>query len=270
MDYANLAFKPHFYNPQPDIFFDRATQRHVRITTPTVLREEGGIILRMLTLNDNIQDISEEVCGKGGKLIPSDRRKSSKPRLTVTEKGFHYSLKGLSQREEYKQLTAIEKGYHYLTGRFACVFPCVIPLPADLFLTPGSTCTAALTGWSKPEPQGTWSKGTVSSLNLRIIAEHATEIGIRFKGHAFVNKLHTEQTVPVYVNGHLIDTWHFDYPHGEIDKHLSLDGGILDANSELKIEFGFPNAISPSQLGLSSDQRKLGIKLNSVHFEILR
>lgn len=235
---------PHFYNPVPEIFFRRVTHRgRGKITTPTVLREDSGIILRVLTLKNDIQDISEEVCGKEGKLEPSDQRKTSKPRLIETEKDLHY-----------------------LTGRLACAFP----LPGDLFLTPGSTRTGVLTGWSKPESQGTWSLGKVSSLKLRISAEHATEIGMRFKGHAFVNNLHTEQTVRVHVNGRLIDTWRFNYPHGEIDKQLSLDGSILDANSELKIEFGFPNAISPSQLGLSGDKRMLGINLNSVHFEKLR
>jgi hypothetical protein len=80
------------------------------LTAPAILRENSGIILRVLTLKNNIQDISEEVCGKGDKLTPLDGRKNSKPKLTVTE-----------------------KNYYYLTGRLVCVSL----LPVNLILKPG-------------------------------------------------------------------------------------------------------------------------------------
>jgi hypothetical protein len=89
---------PHFYNPLPEIFFERLAHLDDQSTTPAVIREDGNIMLRVLTQKNNIQDISEEVCGKGGSLEPWDQRKTSKPRLIETE-----------------------KGYHYLTGRLICV-----------------------------------------------------------------------------------------------------------------------------------------------------
>jgi hypothetical protein len=49
------------------------------------------------------------------------------------------------------------------------------------------------------------------------------KLALDFKGQAFVNNLHTEQIVHVHVNGRLVDTWRFNYPHADIDNSTLLN-----------------------------------------------
>jgi hypothetical protein len=234
---------PHFYDPLPEIFYERLVNRESEITTPAIFRGDNGEILRVLTVKNDVKDISEEVCGGNEQLVPWDERKTSKPTVTSTE-----------------------MDYYYLTGRLVCAYT----LPADFSFTTSAGNPVMLSGWSYPEPHGTWSLGKTSSLQMRISRWAAKEIGIRFKGYVFLTNIHKEQVIYVYVNSKLIDVWTFNYPSVDFDKWLTLHSNIINADSIIKIDFLMTNAISPRQLGLSADTRLLGISLNSVYFEKLR
>jgi hypothetical protein len=93
-------FKPHIYNPLPEIFYERLVNREVNpreIPTPAVLRGHNEEIIRVLTHKKRIEDVAEEVCGPGGNFEPWDQRHDSEPKMSETERGFRY-----------------------VTGRFAC------------------------------------------------------------------------------------------------------------------------------------------------------
>ncbi len=82
-------------------------------------------------------------------------------------------------------------------------------------------------------------------------------------GMAFVSEKHPAQTIIVEVNNAEIATWTFDLssPAGvrtaDIPRALAQDG-------TLRILLRSPGSMSPSQLGISTDERVLGLGVRTI------
>lgn len=232
---------PHLYDPLPEIFYERLIRREAAITVPAIFQDRNGEILRVLTRKARLDEVADEVCGSGSRFVALDTREGSTPKIRETERGFYY-----------------------VTGRLSCAWT----LPVEFSLTSLSTRKPRLTNWSHAEAHGTWSLGEVSSIYVRIHAGAAKKIRVHFEGHVFVTEHHQEQVVRLLINGREMETWRFTYPHRWVDRQLLLDMDSLSSgDGNLNIQFMLPNAISPSDLGISGDQRKLGISLKEIKFE---
>ncbi|MBA2432453.1 MAG: hypothetical protein H0V56_10130 [Chthoniobacterales bacterium] len=116
-------------------------------------------------------------------------------------------------------------------------------------------------GWSDPEPGGTWSDSTAASLAIRL---PATEVPVRLlarlRGHVHPPGV-PSQPVHVYVRGEKVALWDvakMSVYSAVIPQELIGGGGVIS------LDFHIPGAVSPAALGTSSDHRRLGIECREL------
>ena len=119
-------------------------------------------------------------------------------------------------------------------------------------------------GWSKTEKDFTWSEGPIAKLNLPIPADAGVlTLNMKLGGLTKPPTL-TSQAVQVMVNGQKIADWQVadtaDFT-AQIPAEVTRTGGILT------IELHLANATSPKALGLSDDDRLLGIRAYSLELK---
>ena len=111
-------------------------------------------------------------------------------------------------------------------------------------------------GWSSPEEWGTWIVGNEADLSMAI--NSTKDLYLR------LNILYIFNTDPIsiYINDVLLDN--YEFVTGENVIRIPYD---LYPDKTLIIRFVFNNPMSPMELGLSEDRRKLGIGISSFYIE---
>lgn len=141
-----------------------------------------------------------------------------------------------------------------------------IPQGIELGATPGGKVTPYLSyGWSHSEDWGVWSDGNESEIVLPVnyLAKE-----IHLKGKAFVPN-GRPQKILIDVNDINLSMVNFNSLENNsiiIKIPLELSKKISELGI-LRLRFHFPNALSPIDLGSSSDVRKLGYGLQSISVE---
>jgi hypothetical protein len=117
-------------------------------------------------------------------------------------------------------------------------------------------------GWSAPEGWGCWSEG-----RRHLIEFHLSDFS-RWKSATatlhlvgFVPLNHSRQQVRIYLDGKLVTDWVLQ--HGDMD---SARISIAISSPDVTIIIETPDAKSPVDLGLNSDERELGVGLVSISF----
>jgi len=123
-----------------------------------------------------------------------------------------------------------------------------------------------VSGWSVPEPWGTWSTGGRARLRLRAVLRGSPPNFLNLDVGAFCTRELPEQRVEVLVNGRAAASLRFDLETGETSKvAVPIPEEVWDgANGVVEIEFRTPDAKSPDELGLSADTRVLGVRLKRL------
>jgi hypothetical protein len=111
-------------------------------------------------------------------------------------------------------------------------------------------------GWSKAEPEFTWTEGTSAALQLQMPSASG-----RLALHARMRGIATSADVPfqptdVYVNGQKVAHWDVGAP---AEFQAAIPPEVACQNDALMIEFRTPLAVSPSALGANADTRVLGV-----------
>lgn len=117
-------------------------------------------------------------------------------------------------------------------------------------------------GWSSPESWGTWSDASAASLMLRLPSLPTGNLTFEFKSHAFLVPTHQKLSVGVSVNGQQLQIFDYNYPHDASDSIRTVNipaNLVAQSKGLLKIEFSLSTPVSPESVGLSTDDRKLGI-----------
>lgn len=118
-----------------------------------------------------------------------------------------------------------------------------------------------LTGWSSPEPWGTWSDATASVMFLPISPRKVESILVDF--NALISPSHPSQRVEILVNGsraHFVTT---RASHSTVLVKLP-DAAKAGSFSGIKVEFLLPDAARPTDVGLGNDNRRLAVGLLTV------
>ncbi|MDD0967459.1 MULTISPECIES: DUF6311 domain-containing protein [Pseudomonas] len=118
-------------------------------------------------------------------------------------------------------------------------------------------------GWSVPEPWGVWSSGPNAELVMRI-PDSARRL--RLETTAFLAPSHVRQGVVVRLNGLEALTASLDKADGNT-LEVSLTPAIrqrIKADGLLRLQLQFADAISPQQLGMGQDPRKLAMGLKTL------
>lgn len=118
-------------------------------------------------------------------------------------------------------------------------------------------------GFSITETWGVWSDGDKSLLEFDLKSINKTKLMLEVQ--PFFAGSHTRLSIDVYVNEIFFQKWSFD----KNEKYPTFrDIELPKINNKLyKIKFVYNNSISPAELGVSTDERKLGLGLLSIIFK---
>lgn len=117
-------------------------------------------------------------------------------------------------------------------------------------------------GWSPVEGWGVWSDGTRAE--IRFIPGYKIE-RVSIELDPFIYGAVRQQRIGIYLNGSVILTEVLTAPKKIV---VSLpDGQWLDDNTIIKLILELPDAVAPSQVGLNTDARQLGVGLRSIDFQ---
>jgi hypothetical protein len=154
----------------------------------------------------------------------------------------------------------------FLAGLIPPPFPPVVPLVESRTRIDFSSHEAdkyLWYGWSIPEPQSRWSSGANATMIFALNANKPQKLNLRMAAFIVPEKL-DEQRVTIRLNGGTLTT--LSLRSAELaDYSLSLPSNDLRARNVL--EFHIPSAATPASLGVSEDQRQLGIRVALVEFE---
>jgi hypothetical protein len=123
----------------------------------------------------------------------------------------------------------------------------------------------SLEGFSHRESSGTWTEAGMAKIScplLRVKGRRATSVEI--SANAFVSGKAPRQRVNIGIAGQTARTVRYDEAHSDQTISLALPA---DVGERVEIDLGLPDAVSPQQLGLSTDTRKLGLFVQSIEFK---
>jgi GT2 family glycosyltransferase len=130
--------------------------------------------------------------------------------------------------------------------------------PLRLTARAGEPSTSLLgDGWSFPESWGTWTDGPSASLRLPL-PYPGKRWRLTFELRAFAGAVQPRR-VTVRGGGRTVAEWSF--ASDEVHRQQLV---VEASGDETSLEFCLPDAVSPSSLGMSNDQRRLGVGLLSL------
>jgi len=132
------------------------------------------------------------------------------------------------------------------------------------FTSGGNSARFKATGWGQAEEWGTWSVSKVARLYMDLGRRPATDLSMTFAARGFVPEGVT-MVVDILVNGVEIGAVTYDRakPQG-VDSFTIPVAAAMNDGGWLAIDFRVKDPIAPSELGLSSDTRWLGIGVHRV------
>jgi hypothetical protein len=121
-------------------------------------------------------------------------------------------------------------------------------------------------GWSWPDASGVWTDGDRARLDLELKADPLSDAVVVLDVVPFLTPEHAELTVDV----RSLDTQiaHHVFRHDDVEGRLvlRLPPSVRDDRGRVVVDFHLDEPASPFDLGMSSDERRLGLHLNSLTF----
>jgi hypothetical protein len=133
------------------------------------------------------------------------------------------------------------------------------------FTDRGNALPFHVSGWSAPEPWGTWTEGRRATLNIRFAVPPERGCTMRVLAHALIHASQPQVRVDVSVNGENLATWILKSSKNS-EFRIKIPAEKL-RQDVCEITFDIPNPKSPAELGISSDARRLGIGVVRVDFQ---
>jgi hypothetical protein len=167
------------------------------------------------------------------------------------------TIERLSSNDELRKVAASNSAFGLLPGT---VLDC---------RSNGNGMAYQAEGWSLPEEAGTWTNGPRASLAARLVEWPADDMILQIAAHPFLVKhRHPSLAVDVLANGVVVDRWSYRYPgdNSRVIRSARIPASLLAASPVLKIELQIDQPAVPSALGISTDDRQLGLFVSSVSF----
>lgn len=121
-------------------------------------------------------------------------------------------------------------------------------------------------GWSVSENFGTWTDGEIATLQLELQPDAPADLTLRVKAAPFLNASTSRQNVRVMANGVEVGKWSMDSPSAQ-NWEIEIPKAVAFQRPLLQIEFMIEKPMSPSELGLTGDTRRLGIGVEEVQLK---
>ena len=121
-------------------------------------------------------------------------------------------------------------------------------------------------GWSSRETWGRWTDQKVANLQFNLEKIQDSDLKITVEGHCFLSEKLKEQRVTILANNHLVKSFQCTLANNGTPQSITISRNLITKDNILNLAFEIDNPTSPSQLGLSTDGRKLGFGLISMRF----
>lgn len=134
------------------------------------------------------------------------------------------------------------------------------------FFGRGNTGDNLLFGWAAPEENQNWNDGTEVGYQLRVLPPPRTACIIRIEGAPFINAQLRRQTITMYVNGLRLGWWSLSDPQRVwLEVRIEPEQWLIREDVAIgDIRWHIPQSISPHELGISADERRLGFCFVSI------
>lgn len=118
-------------------------------------------------------------------------------------------------------------------------------------------------GWSRPENWGVWSQEATASLELPLTKAPSSDLMLNLTTGAFVPDNRPAEQVDVLLNGTAIAKLNFT-SMAKQHQTLRLPVNVIGEQTTMNLLFRPSAPVSPHELGLSGDGRKLGVSLTEL------
>ncbi|MEA2784018.1 MAG: hypothetical protein QOF71_122 [Candidatus Eremiobacteraeota bacterium] len=118
-----------------------------------------------------------------------------------------------------------------------------------------------VSGFGEPEEWGVWTVADRALMVLRTDVSGPIDLALEID--AFLAPEHPTLHATVHANGALVASWTFTYPRTAVWQAFRMDAPASGAGLVI-IEFTLSTPRAPSEIGLSSDARRLGLKLQRL------
>ena len=149
----------------------------------------------------------------------------------------------------------------YLDGPAATPFDSEV---TEIFTTSGNGGKLLGTGWSAPERWGTWSEGPRAELGWKLAAPPIGDLRFAIRGLIYPPYAEANQTVQVSVNGTHVATLRTNSDGGIRGGEFTVPAKAAGVNDPMQIVFQVERPVSPAELHLGNDARKIGLGLKSI------
>ncbi|BCL36203.1 hypothetical protein [Nostoc sp. MS1] len=238
-----LSNFPNWYNPEPEIFAERAREYERfgeaiapnQIDSPFIYFDKAGNIRKILIYQDFAKQTEERLCGTNGKLISNNAQESLEKQLA--------------------NISFNRQGWGYLNGSFRCATPFTVTFADD-----GNFRNFARKGWGKLEGNGSLIRPPEAVLSLPIETRKLNDVKLLAK----IENLSVNPKLPIdlelIVNKQPVTQWTLNTTSQITEYEAVIPEKILRSNSPVSISFRVVGASKKSD-------KSVKLKFSSVKID---
>lgn len=133
--------------------------------------------------------------------------------------------------------------------------------PID-FSAAGNSLTFRRRGWSQSESWGCWTDGPEAELSIALREPSKGETTLSASVQGFVHSGKPSIKVQIYGNGHELGSWNVSGAPSQYK--LNIPASMWHPFGILDLSLSIEDATSPKALGLSEDDRRLGLGVSTI------
>lgn len=128
------------------------------------------------------------------------------------------------------------------------------------FTSQGFISESLIFGFSGPEVAGRWTDGNSATFSCYTERVHLNELVIY--ANPFIYKNHDNLVFVININGQR--SYPLKLTSNDLNKPIKIDLSEININGKLNLDFKIINPISPKEMGLNSDPRKIGLNVSKI------
>jgi len=172
-----------------------------------------------------------------------------------------------SHLQQFKHVRLCGKELTYFSTKPISTFLCSLKLDLGqtaYFRKDGVARSGMIGAWSEPEEFGCWTTGHWAGMALDLgDSEHRSRLA--FKLASFRAGCNVSPKIDVFVFNDWLQTIQFSAERNVWDGIIEIDRRKLGQDSRVEVWFHTKELVSPAQIGLSRDDRKLAFFAVSIH-----
>ena len=115
-----------------------------------------------------------------------------------------------------------------------------------------------ISGLSHAEKWGRWSCAETVTMMFKLPVDKG-DLKFSFNLKPYLNEYHRQQKVSVFVNDSFVAEWKFEHKKAMPKTEFVLPQKMIKKSGKSFVEFRIEHPVSPKDLGLAADARKLGV-----------